>query len=301
VPTKTDFREFARHDRYRAFEIMLWWEGACNATDLSALFNVRRENVTKDIQSYRAEHGEQVIYDSINKTYRPSPGFAPAYIAGQIMEYVDFTRRFHQEKLGSHQLPDWLDVGPRPLIEPNPHLFRTLVKAIRYRQPIDVRYRSWNHPQGKDRCIHPHALANSGLRWHCRAFDVSTDSYRDFHLGRFEQYQEVIGARGITGGQNIGWNTLIDLELIPNPMLSNDEQQLVRADYGFAEGSLSLQCRQSMANYVLQSYNIVPKLNTDDQLAPRKHPLILKNHRDVAGALFAENFSADKTHGTSSR
>lgn len=73
MPTKTDFREFARHDRYRAFEIMLWWEGACNATDLSALFNVRRENVTKDIQSYRAEHGEQVIYDSINKTYRPSP------------------------------------------------------------------------------------------------------------------------------------------------------------------------------------------------------------------------------------
>ena len=290
MPTKTDFREFSRHDRYRAFETMLWWEGACNATDLSALFNVRRENVTKDIKSYRAEHGEQVIYDSINKTYRPAPGFTPAYIAGQIMEYVDFTRRFHHERLGSHRLPDWLDAGPQPLIEPDPHLFRTLVKVIRNRKPLNIRYRSWNHPQGKDRCIHPHALANSGLRWHCRAFDVTTDSYRDFHLGRFERYEEAIGARGAPGDRDIEWHTLIDLELIPNPMLTEGEQQLVRADYGFLEGHLNLKCRQSMANYVLQSYNIDPNLSTDFHQVPRKHPLALKNHRELAGALFAETF-----------
>ena len=267
---------------------MLWWEGACNATDLSALFNVRRENVTKDIQSYRAEHGEQVVYDSNNKTYRPSPGFKPAYIAGHIMEYVDFTRRFSQERLSSHRLPDWLDAGPRPLIEPDPHLFRTLVHAIRCGHPLNVRYRSWNHPLGKDRCIHPHALANSGLRWHCRAFDVATGSYRDFHLGRFERYEAAMGARGVSGEQDVAWHTMMDIELTPNPMLSDDEQQLIRADYGFAEGALVLQCRLSMANYVLQSYNITQKLSAEDAQTPRKHPLVLKNRGDVAGALFAE-------------
>lgn len=288
VAIKTDFREFARHDRYRAFEIMMCWEGACNATDLSSLFNVRRENVTKDIQAYRTEHEKQVVYDSLDKTYRPAPEFAPVYTAGKIMEYVDFMRRFHQEALGVHSMPDWLDAGPQPHIEPDPRLFRTVVHAIRCRQALNIRYRSWNHPRGQDRRIHPHALAYSGLRWHCRAFDENTNSYRDFHLGRFERYSEVRDVQGIAGDRDAGWHTMIDIKLVPNPALSDEEQQLVRADYGLSEGALNLRCRQSMANYYLQSYNVDPQLSLDNQPTPRKHPLIVKDHRELAGFLFSD-------------
>jgi hypothetical protein len=288
VATKTDFREFARHDRYRAFEIMMWWEGACNASDLSVLFNVRRENVTKDIQAYRAEHGKQVVYDSLDKTYRPAPGFAPVYTAGQIMEYVDFTRRLHQDGSGDHRMPGWLDAGPRPHIEPKPHLFRALVYAIRYR--------SWNHPQGKDRCIHPHALAYSGLRWHCRAFDASTESYRDFHLGRFERYEETSDVPGISGDRDIAWHTLINIEMVPNPALSEGEQDLVRADYGLVGDALIVGCRQSMAPYVLQSYQVDPDWSTAVNGTPRRQPLVLKNHEQIAVSLFTDREQVRNTN-----
>lgn len=288
MATKTDFHEFARHDRYRAFEILLWWEGACNASDLSVLFNVRRENVSKDIKAYRVVHGEHVHYDSLAKTYKPESGFRPSYTSGQIREYLDFIRRFTPDPSSvTPSAPEWLDAGPRPHIEPAPHLFRTLVQAIRHHHPLDIRYRSWNHPQGQDRRIHPHALAYSGLRWHCRAFDEKTDSYRDFHLGRFDGFEVLEGSEGTLGKEDTDWHTMVDLKLVPNPGLSEGEQQLVKADYGLSSGALTLTCRKSMAHYLLQSYHVDPDLDLHNQAEPRKHPLVVKNLSSVVPSLFA--------------
>lgn len=293
MAAKTDFHEFARHDRYRAFEILLWWEGACNASDLSALFNVRRENVSKDIKAYRQAHGEHVHYDSLAKTYKPTQSFLPAYTSGQILEYLDFIRRFHRNDSSlTTPTAEWLDPGPRPHIEPAPHLFRVLVQAIRQHQPLAIRYRSWNHPQGQDRRIHPHALAYSGLRWHCRAFDETTESYRDFHLGRFDEFDVIEGVEGRRGDDDTDWHTMIDLELIPNPGLNEGERELVKADYGLSNGTLAITCRRSMAHYILQSYHVDPDIKVHDQAAPRKHPLVIKNSSSVATLLFRSGISS---------
>ncbi|MGO2381669.1 helix-turn-helix transcriptional regulator [Halomonas sp. AOP7-E1-9] len=287
MTTKTDFHEFARHDRYRAFEILLWWEGTCNASDLSARFNVRRENVTKDIKAYRLNHGEQVVYDSLAKTYKPLPGFTPRYTSGQIREYMEFVRRFSADALPqATSAPGWLDSGPRPHIEPDPHLFRLLIQAIRYHRPMDIRYRSWNHPHGMERRIHPHALAHSGLRWHCRAYDERTCSYRDFHLGRFDSYNIVEDEHSHLGEDDSEWHSMIELELVPNPELTEGEKLLVKADYGLSSGVLKVTCRRSMAHYTLQNYQVDPDLNAHNQLTPKKNPLVLRNLSSVLTALF---------------
>ncbi len=278
MAVKTDFHEFARHDRYRAFEILLWWEGSCNASDLSALFNVRRENVSRDIRAYREQHGEHVVYDSVAKTYRPKLGFNPVYSTGRIVEYVAFTRRFNLEASWEGRATGWLDSGPQPHIEPDPLLFRALVQSIRNQQLLDIRYRSWNHPQGQDRRIHPHALAYSGLRWHCRAYDERTDSYRDFHLGRFERYEIATALEGVSGDEDADWHTMITIELEPNPALNEGEQRLVMADFGLGEGTLSVRCRRAMAQYVLQSFRVDPDLDLSHQAVPRKNPLVVKNY-----------------------
>jgi hypothetical protein len=274
---KTDFRATTRLDRYRIFEILLWWEGACNASVLGDLFNVRRENITKDIKAYRLTHEHQITYDSVAKVYRPAEAFVPIYSSGLAIEYLDVTRRFRGGADDGQGLHSWLDSGPRPHIEPDPALFRALVQSIRQRAPMVVRYRSWNHPNGQDRRIHPHALAYSGLRWHCRAFDETTASYRDFHLGRFERYQKAEVGTAITGEQDDDWGARIAIELVPNPALSEDERFLVRADYGLNDGPLIVHCRRAMAHYVLRSYQVDPHATEHHQVRPRTHPLILGN------------------------
>jgi predicted DNA-binding transcriptional regulator YafY len=285
MANKSDFREFSRQDRYRAMEVLLNWEGGCNASRLGRLFNVRRENVTRYIQDYRETYPGQMWYDSVCKIFKPTTTFTPKCTRGIISEYIDFARRFPAEHSGSFNGGNWLDCGPRPHIEPEPSVFRTIVQAIKECQIIAVRYRSWNHPSGRDRKVHPHALAYSGLRWHCRAFDEETQSYRDFHLGRFESIA-LVGKAGdaITGEADHDWHQQVDLLLIPNPELSEQEQQLVRADYSMDRGCLTVRSRRAMAQYVLTNYHVSP--NGDIPENPRQQPLVCANLDIVASVLF---------------
>lgn len=55
---------------------------------------------------------------------------------------------------------------------------------------------------------------------HYRAFDASLGSYRHFHLCRCECHEEVRDVPGISGDIGIAWRTLIDIEMIPSPDLS---------------------------------------------------------------------------------
>lgn len=278
---KPDFREFSREDRYRAMEVLLQWEGTCNASRLSALFSVRRENVSRHVQEYRSAFPGQMDYDAIGKTFRPTETFIPRFSRGVISEYLDLARRFYVDE----ESETWLDCGPRPHIEPAPEIFRGLVEAIKNRRPVSISYRSWNHPAGRQRRIHPHALAYSGLRWHCRAFDEETESYRDFHLGRFDSLETVSTAgAATTGDMDQDWNERVDLFLVPNPDLSPGEQDLVKADYGMAQGFLRIQGRRSMAHYVLQSYQVPTSGHLPKN--PRQCPLVCANLEDILTALF---------------
>ncbi len=292
---KSDFRAFTRRERYQALETLLQWEGACNASVLGRLFNVRRENITKDLQAYRKQFPEQILYDSAARTYRPSTVFKPIHTSGMIQEYSNFLRRFDVGEGNNDQPQGWIDVGPQPHIEAEPIVFRALVHAIRMKQIIDIRYRSWNHPGGRKRRIHPHALAYSGLRWHCRAFDELTESYRDFHLGRFESLKVVSSADPLrrTGRDDKDWTTYVDVELVPNPHLSEPEQGLVKADYAMEADSLVLRSRQSMVPYLLQSYRVDPDVGESAAYQPRKHPLVPKFPEDLASTWLSSNKAAD--------
>lgn len=282
MTNRPDFRDFSREERYRALEILLMWEGSCNASRLSELFQVRRENVSRQIQDYRAEYPEQMVYDTIGKTFRPTTFFTPHFCQGAIFEYLDLAKRFSSP----FRAREWLECGPSPHIEPDPAIFRGLVDAISRQIPVTIAYRSWNHPEGRQRTIHPHALAYSGLRWHCRAYDEITDSFRDFHLGRIDTFspEEATAYRYRSGRDDYDWHTTIELRLSANPSLSVEEQALVRADYGMHEGYLIVPCRRAMANYVLQSYQVPTDAPHPDN--PRGRPLVCGNLREISSALF---------------
>jgi predicted DNA-binding transcriptional regulator YafY len=178
-----------------------------------------------------------------------------------------------------------IEVGFSPIVEPPAKLFRDLLDHIQARKALKVTYRSWNHPEGTQRVIHPHSLAFSNIRWHVRAFDEKTNSFRDFHLGRVADYQTapVTNFKDATHDQK--WNTFVTLVLIPNPVLSKAEQHLVRADYAMKNDRLELISRLAMSHYLLQAFNV--QVGEEQKSAsPREFPLFLENKRDVETGLF---------------
>ena len=267
-----------RETRHQALELLIRWEGGCNATTLGELFSLDRTNAGRDFRDYRVRFGG-IEYDASRRQYRASRSFRCHFREGSLDEYVALCTR-HKRHEG---IFDFATASPIPVREP---VIQDVVAAILNRVPVDITYRSWNHPSGIERRIHPHAIAFSGLRWHARAFDKRTQSYRDFNLNRVSALDTVRGVTYVSGDQDHNWHTRATVELMPNPVLSTDERAMLAAEYGMTNGILRLQPRKSMCHYLLQSLNAVPK---DDQTAHsgRTQPIVVKNLEEVRPLLFS--------------
>ena len=277
------FHEFKREGRQRAFETLLQWEGRCNASTLARLFDIDRNNAGRDIRDYVDQFPGTVVYDRFDKVYRPTDQFRAQRSSGLVPDYLSLCQQHNAHN------PD-IEVGFSPIVEPPAQLFKELLDHIRCRNALQVTYRSWNHPDGTERVIHPHSMAFSNIRWHVRAFDERTESFRDFHLGRFADYRTARVSHFVDAAQDEKWNTTVTLLLIPNPALTRAEQRLVHDDYGMENNRLELTCRLAMSHYLLQAFRV--QIGQDQKAtSPREFPLFLENKRDIEAGLFDSSLS----------
>lgn len=262
---KPNFHEQSRLERQRIFELLLFWEGRCNSTTISNLLCARRESVSQDIKAYRDKYTGQAEYDSIAKVYRPGHLFQPILTTGNVAEYIEHKRRFDQADSAELFCVDAVSIPPDPVV------FRLVQQAIANRERIKVFYRSLNHPAGRERVIRPHALVYAGIRWHCRAFDELTGEYRDFNLHRCRNLESLGAICDEQELNDVEWSQFVQVELAPNPALSEQEQALVAADYGIENGStLKIAVRRALVMYTLQRLQV----KGGDTTEPRAMPLV---------------------------
>jgi len=269
--------DYRRDVRQQALELIIRWEGGCNATTLGEMFALDRTHAGRDFRDYQARFGG-IAYDASQRLYCATADFQCQLSRGSLTEYVELCAR-HRRNDG---IFDIASVSPIPVRE---DVFQAMLRAIRARDPVDITYQSWNHPTGVERRIHPHALAYSGLRWHARAFDKRTQSYRDFNLNRVIALDAVTGVEYVSGDDDRQWHERVRLELAPNPILSEQEKQMIAAEYGMSDERLIIHPRQSLCHYVMQALNAVL---ADDPAAryPRSHPIVVSNPDTVRGLLF---------------
>ena len=100
-------------------------------------------------------------------------------------------------------------------------------------------------------------VADSGLRWHLRAFDRRSGEFRDFVLGRFDDASILPGevADHETAAQDIQWNRITELELVPHPA-NVQHPDTIEAEYGMEGGVLKVRTRAAMAGYLLRRWNV---------------------------------------------
>mgnify|MGYP003149251771 FL=1 len=272
--------DYRRETRHQALELLIRWEGGCNATTLGELFSLDRTNAGRDFRDYRARFGG-IEYDASRRQYRANCSFRCHFSDGSLDEYVALCAR-HKRHEG---IFDFATASPIPVREP---VIQNVVAAVLNRVPIDITSRSWNHPAGIERRIHPHAIAFSGLRWHARAFDKRTHSYRDFNLNRIIALDTVRGVTYVSGDKDLYWNTRAAIKLIANPKLSTEERMMVEAEYGMTNGTLLIRPRQAMCHYVLQSLN-AEIVDNQAACSGRARPIVVANPEDIRPFLFGNS------------
>ncbi|MBF4256993.1 MULTISPECIES: WYL domain-containing protein [Vibrio] len=284
MDTETKFTN-QQTERFKALEYMLYWEGGTNATRLSRFFGVHVNVISKAILLYRQAHPGNLVFDGKDpeKVFIPAAKFTPKFTRPAWSDYVDFifhnANQYVTETYGSSAFSK----GLTPIQSPKAEVTRQLFKAIRTGKEVMIDYCSRTNPLGKSRLVTPFAIANDGLRWHCRAYCHTRERFADFNLGRIMKV-ELQGKSSINFQQDTIWFTFVDIEIGPHPELTQEEQNLVLNDFGY-DKPFKIRTRGSLVDYTIQYYRIA---KDPEKVSGKAFPLVVLNSDDIKEYYFPE-------------
>lgn len=267
--------------RLKAIEMFAYWEGVVNASTLAKLFKVTISNITKSLTEYRELYPNSLEYNKSLKQYEPTSSFTCHYIDETWQEYVAFLRINSQVYRSDYWGALAVDFGPLHTGNIDPKIVRVITQAINKKLSVKATYYSLTNPNGIERIIHPIALADSGVRWHCRAYDEYRCEFRDFHLGRITA-AELNEPSEVEYEQDEAWMTMIKLKIAPQPALTESQKQVIMMDKGKGD-SFTVEVRAAMAEYYIQ-YHLIDKEIRESN--PLVRPLYLENYDEVKAWLF---------------
>jgi hypothetical protein len=270
----------AQRDRLAFVELRLRFMGEIRRQDLASRFDIQAAAATRDIAQYKKLAPNNMEYDTRGKVYVRAKWFRPLFdfSVGRVFAWL------------SHGYGDTEPVHFRGVVATedtclpgriNLELISILTRAIHQGAAVKISYRALSSGL-TTRAIVPFALANNGLRWHLRAFDRRSGEFRDFVLGRFDDASILPGeiADYETSAQDIQWNRITELELVPHPA-NVQHPDTIEAEYGMESGVLKVRTRAAMAGYLLRRWNV--DCTDDHSLKGGEYHLWLRNRQALYG------------------
>ena len=244
----------AQRERLTYLEFRLYFMGEIGRPDLSARFGVAPAGATRDIAMYRELAPKNIDFHSSSKTYRISNDFSPIF------------EHHPQRVLSALSLGfgDGVDSEPKSLIPcefpailscPRMEVLAPICRAIFAKRPVAIRYQSMSSGE-LERVIVPFALVDTGLRWHVRAFDRKSGEFRDFVITRI-QSPLILDDEPSSHERmdaDIQWTRIVELDLVPHPRLARPE--IIKMDYGMANGSIRMRVRAAVVGYMLLRWSV---------------------------------------------
>lgn len=287
-----------QRDRLAYIEFRLWFLGDACRRDLIDRFGIAPAVATRDFTAYKELAPQNIDFDGRRKVYIPSERFAPVFEHAPDRVLSAISRGFGDgdDRQGGGYLPCELPVR---LNRPSLEELAVVTRAIHQKQVLRVKYHSLKRGAA-DREVIPHALVDSGLRWHTRVFDRKTEEFRDLVISRIEAAvpvsdEEILPHEMAQADEE--WNRQLDLVLLAHPGV--DRPEIVQRDFGMRRGELHVTVRAAVAGYVLQQWNV--DCSPDRRLDPTIHRLCLKDLESVRGSKSIEiapgySKNTEKTH-----
>ena len=211
---------FSQRQRLAYIDFCLLFKGAIHRQDLINRFEVGLSAGSRDFTLYKELAPENLIYDPREKRYFQTENFVPVFehdakrtlikLANDISDGFDAIGDVHfpVESASSLNVPDIFVVAK-------------VVQAIVNKKAMSVIYTSLSSGSGARELV-PHSIVDNGQRWHVRAFDRKSQSFRDFVLTRISKVTvktEPETHECIEHDEE--WGRLISLEIVPHPKISN--------------------------------------------------------------------------------
>lgn len=253
---QSSLEELSQSQKERLFHIdfKLRFLGLINRNDLVTRFGIKQAAATRDIALYKELAPNNLSYDTKAKTYFQADKFKPLFECSGTQALSALSQGLGDDSVCQPSSLIETDI-PSALNTPNLDVLAEVTKAIFQEKTVKIEYRSLSSGLTK-REIAPFALVDNGLRWHIRAFDKKTESFRDFVLNRISK-PKCFGddiPKEQTREADIQWNRIVEMQLVPHPSLKHPET--IEAEYAMQNGVLKIQVRAAVAGYVLRKWNV---------------------------------------------
>lgn len=283
----------AQRERLAYIEFLIWFLGRATRKDVLDRFGIATAAGTRDMALYREIAPDNAEYEGKAYLYRTS--FKPLFTHDVHRVLSALTSGFGdgERRITAALLPHAV---PARLNQPSLDVLATVTRAIHQRRALKLTYHSMKTGPGH-REIVPHALVDSGLRWHVRAFDRTKNEFRDLVLTRMEDLRTWPGksekAHARAHEQQAAdnqWTTEITLTLIPHP--AHQHPLSIERDFGMVNGQLSVTARAAVAGHFLRQWQV--DCSPGSRLQGAEYRLALKTPDDLRGvdnAVLAPGFS----------
>ncbi len=279
-----------QRQRLSYLDFCLYFLGEVRRADMMARFDCAPAVVTRDIALYRQLAPANLELDPSSKAYHILSGFVPLFEhrLEQVIAALMQGEPYSIETLGSALLPgDYPSMLNRPAMP----ILAAVSRAIRQQRLLKVRYHSASSGK-QERIIAPHALVDSGLRWHVRAYDRLRGAFIDLVLTRLLAASLLDEAPAVheQAGQDEQWQQTISLELVPHPKLV--DPAIATLDYAMKDGVLMINGRAANVGYLLRRWYV--DCSADATIDDPACRLWLQNHAvllGIASAVLAPGFT----------
>jgi hypothetical protein len=289
--------KWGTRQRLQHIEIMAYYTGVITRSDLAKAFGISDAAATKDLKLYNELAPDNLIYRHSVFGFVPGEGFQPQFselAPDAILSMIAANLATTNGPYGDQPLYGIpTESLPLPSRLPGREVLAQILRAIKQGRKLQVSYHSLSGRENEEdnrqeRVLEPHALVNTGLRWHLRAYNEETYDFRDFVLSRFTAAQMLADAAESSAQYDDDWSELVTLQLSPHPQLDAQKRARLLIDYHHEDGRIELQVRRALIAYVLQ--RLAVDTSADHSMNPNAHQLVVLNRDEIepfAGWAFA--------------
>lgn len=276
--------KWGTRQRLQYIEVMAYYTGVVTRSDVAKAFGISDAAATKDLKYYGQLAPDNLHYKHSVFGFVPTASFKPLFAdlsPGPILAMMaaNLAVTSDPESHGSlYGIP--MEALPLPNRLPQQSVLAQILRAIRSQSKLRVTYRSLSGSDNdRERILEPHALANTGLRWHVRAYSEDSYDFRDFVLSRFVAAEQLEARAESSPQYDDDWMEVVTLKLAPHPHLTSQQRENLFIDYNSNEGVIEIQVRRALIGYLLQRLSV--DTTADHSMNPQAHQLVVMNRDEI--------------------
>lgn len=272
---------FAQKQRLAYIDFKLYFTGMVTRSEIVSHFELGLAAATRDLKFYKDNAPGNMAYDNVEKKYFITTQFKPIFKHDARRTLIKLANNISDgfDAIGDTSFPI---ESPSPLNVPDIDIIAKLSQAIINHKPISVIYTSLSSGSGARELV-PHSIVDNGLRWHLRAYDRKSKSFRDFVLTRITKVTIQAQTPSPQEGklEDHQWMRMVPLQIIPHPN-NVKHPTAIKLDFGMEKGMLEVNVRAAMAGYLLRRWNV--DCSESGSLSGPEYQLYLQNIQTLYGA-----------------